>query len=237
MKIKYLHLMEGACQAEGIAIVIDVFRAFSLEAYLFAAGVSDIIAVESLPKARQLKAENSGFLIFGEREGIIQPGFDYGNSPFHSQSLDLKGKTAVHASSSGTRGLVAAMNSSAIEVLTGSFVNAQAIASYIKNKNPETVSLIDMGWAGQRPTQEDTICADYLHHLITGSKFNYPDYIYKIFSTDGQRFFDPENQSSMPREDFFLCLRPNIFPFILKANYTANGNIHLHKIIPTKQEF
>ncbi|MDP8211005.1 MAG: 2-phosphosulfolactate phosphatase [Candidatus Stygibacter australis] len=230
MKIKYLHLMEGASQAEGIAVVIDVFRAFSLEAYLFAAGVDDIIAVESLQKARQLKAENPQHLLFGEREGIIQPGFDHGNSPFHSQALDLKGKTAVHASSSGTRGLVAAMNSSATEVLTGSFVNAQAIADYILQKQPGTVSIIDMGWAGQRATLEDTICADYLNHLISGCKFNYPDYIYEIYRTDGLRFFDLENQSSMPREDFFLCLRPNIFPFILKAESSANGNIHLCRI-------
>jgi len=225
--------MEGASQAEGIAVVIDVFRAFSLEAYLFAAGVDDIIAVESLQKARQLKEENPQYLLFGEREGIIQPGFDYGNSPFYTKDLNLKGKTAVHASSSGTRGLVAAMNSSATEVLTGSFVNARAIANYIKSKNPETVSLIDMGWAGQRATLEDTICADYLHHLITGSEFNYPDYIYEIYRTDGQRFFDLKNQSSMPRDDFFLCLRQNIFPFILKAESTADGNIHLRKIIPS----
>lgn len=229
--------MKGAGQAEGIAVVIDVFRAFSLEAYLFNAGVKDIIAVDDLNIARQLKAENPHYLLIGEREGITQSGFDYGNSPFYTKNLDLKDKIVVHASSSGTRGLVAAMNSSATEVLTGSFVNARAIANYIKRKKPETVSLIDMGWAGQRATLEDTICADYLHHLITGSKFNYPDCIYEIYCTDGQRFFDPENQSSMPREDFFLCLRPNIFPFILKAESSANGNIHLRKIIPTKQEF
>jgi len=229
--------MEGASQAEGIAVVIDVFRAFSLEAYLFDAGADDIIAVESLQKARQLKAENPHYLLIGEREGIIQPAFDYGNSPFYTKDLKLKGKTIVHASSSGTRGLVAAMNSSASEVLTGSFVNAQAIADYIKSKNPEIVSLVDMGWAGQSATLEDTICADYLHNLITGSKFNHPDYIYDIYSTDGQRFFDAENQSSMPRDDFFLCLRPNIFPFIIKAESVANTNIHLRKIIPAKQEF
>ncbi|HCA54695.1 MAG TPA: 2-phosphosulfolactate phosphatase, partial [Ruminococcaceae bacterium] len=31
MDIKILHLLEGADQAKGLAVVIDVFRAFSLE--------------------------------------------------------------------------------------------------------------------------------------------------------------------------------------------------------------
>jgi 2-phosphosulfolactate phosphatase len=229
MKIKFLHLMDGAQQAEGIAVVIDVFRAFSLEAYLFAAGVQKIIPVDSLQKAIQLKETNPDYILFGEREGIIQPGFDQGNSPHFSKDLNLKDKTVVHASSSGTCGLVAAMNSSARQVITGSLVNAQAIADYLIKQNPETVSLIDMGWAGRRPTREDTVCADYINHLLTGAQFNFPDYIYEIYNTDGKRFFQPENQDSMPREDFFLCLRRDIFPFVLKAEVQSDGNIHLYR--------
>ena len=230
MKIKFLHLMVGAAQAKGIAVVIDVFRAFSLEAYLFAAGVQKIIPVDTLQKARDLKKLHPEDILFGEREGIIQPGFDQGNSPFLTKDLDLKGETVVHASSSGTCGLVAAMNSSAQQVITGSLVNARAIADYLISQDPETVSLIDMGWAGRRPTLEDTVCADYIAHLLTGEKFNYPDYVYEIYNSDGQRFFQPENQKSMPRDDFFLCLRPDIFPFIIKAESAADGNIHLRRI-------
>lgn len=230
MKIKFLHLMAGARQAEGIAVVIDVFRAFSLEAYLFAAGVQKIFPVDSLSIALRLKAENPDYILFGERGGVIQAGFDQGNSPSLSKDLMLKHKTVVHASSSGTRGLVAAMNSSAQQVLTGSLVNARAIADYILSQNPETVSLIDMGWAGRKPTLEDTVCADYIYHLLTGEKFRYPDYIYEIYKTDGNRFFLPENQQSMPHEDFFLCLRRDIFPFILKAELQPDGDIHLRRI-------
>ena len=237
MKIEYLHLLKGTGKAKGIAVVIDVFRAFSLEAYLFNAGVQKIIPVDTLQKARDLKKLHPEYILFGEREGIIQPGFDQGNSPFLTKDLNLKGKTVVHASSSGTCGLVAAINSSAQQVLTGSLVNARAIADYLISQNPETVSLIDMGWAGRRPTLEDTVCADYIAHLLTGEKFNYPDYVYDIYNTDGQRFFLPENQNSMPRDDFFLCLRPNIFPFIIKAESTPDNNILLRKIIPVKQEF
>ena len=45
MNIEIFHLLEGADQAQGLAVVIDVFRAFSLECYLFSRGVQKIYAV------------------------------------------------------------------------------------------------------------------------------------------------------------------------------------------------
>ena len=38
MKIRILKTIEGAKEAEGLTVLIDVFRAFSLECYLFASG-------------------------------------------------------------------------------------------------------------------------------------------------------------------------------------------------------
>ena len=39
MNIEILHMIDGAKQAKGITVIIDVFRAFSVEAYFFASGV------------------------------------------------------------------------------------------------------------------------------------------------------------------------------------------------------
>ena len=38
MNIEILHLIEGAKQADGLVVIIDVFRAFSMECYLYAFG-------------------------------------------------------------------------------------------------------------------------------------------------------------------------------------------------------
>lgn len=38
MEIRILELIEGAKKAEGLTVIIDVFRAFSLECYLYARG-------------------------------------------------------------------------------------------------------------------------------------------------------------------------------------------------------
>lgn len=38
MEVNILELVEGARRARGLTVVIDVFRAFTLECYLFAQG-------------------------------------------------------------------------------------------------------------------------------------------------------------------------------------------------------
>ena len=48
IKIKILHLIDGAKQAEGLTVIIDVFRAFSLECYLYNMGVKEIRPVGTI---------------------------------------------------------------------------------------------------------------------------------------------------------------------------------------------
>ena len=70
MNIEIFHLLEGADQAQGLAVVIDVFRAFSLECYLFSRGVQKIYAVGREETAWELKRKHPEFLMAGERGGM-----------------------------------------------------------------------------------------------------------------------------------------------------------------------
>lgn len=54
-KINILHLIEGAKQAEGLTVIIDVFRAFSLECYLYDMGVKEIRPVGTIDEAFSLR--------------------------------------------------------------------------------------------------------------------------------------------------------------------------------------
>ena len=45
MNTQILQLIDGAKSARGLTVIIDVFRAFSVEAYLFAQGADKIIPV------------------------------------------------------------------------------------------------------------------------------------------------------------------------------------------------
>ena len=57
MKINILQLLQGAKKATGIVVIIDVFRAFSLEAYLIHQNAKEIIPVGKKEIAYEYKVE------------------------------------------------------------------------------------------------------------------------------------------------------------------------------------
>jgi len=220
MKINIYHLIEGAKKARGLTVIIDVFRAYSMEAYLLNSGAEKIIPLADKTLAYKLKEENPDMILAGERHGKILPGFDTGNAPSKIGNLNLKGKTVIHTTSAGTQGIANAIF--ADEILGAALVNAKATARYIKEKNPETVSLVCMGNEGVSPNAEDTLCAEYIKSLLLDNPLNMDMELEKLkFSPDSQKFFDPNQQSVFPKEDYPLCTDLNRFDFILK--YQKNG--------------
>lgn len=216
MKIEIFQLVEGARRAKGLAVIIDVFRAFSLEPYLFSRGVTAIYPVGAIEEAYKLKHDNPDFLLVGERNERMPEGFDFGNSPHFSLQHDVRDRKVVHTTSAGTQGIVNAIN--ADEIITGSFVNAGAIIKYIQQKKPEQVSLCCMGYASQRPSEEDTLCAQYIKSVLEGDAPDFNAMVKIMRETAGSRFFIPENQWYAPQEDFYLCTKLSLFDFVLKVS-------------------
>ncbi|NBJ17051.1 MAG: 2-phosphosulfolactate phosphatase [Dehalobacter sp. 4CP] len=227
MKINILRFIEGAQKAKGIAVIIDVFRAFSTACYVMAAGAEKIIAVGDIQIAYELKKAYPDNLLMGERNSQIPPGFDHGNSPSEIQSADLRGITVIHTTSAGTQGIVNAFNSE--EVITGSFVNARAVAKYIKKRQPKEVSLVCMGFEGKTEAAEDEYCAKYIQSILHEEEFDFQEIIEKLRTGSGKRFFVEENQGFSPRKDFELCLGRDRFDFVLRAAKESEG-ICLRKI-------
>ena len=106
MNIKILHMVEGAKEATGVAVIIAVFRAFTVEAYLMNNGADKIIPVGDMNFAYDYKKVNPDAILVGERHGVILPGFDYGNSPSQLENVNFKDKIIVHTTSAGTQGIV-----------------------------------------------------------------------------------------------------------------------------------
>jgi len=216
MDIQILQLLAGARAARGLTVIIDVFRAFSLECYLFDAGVERIYAVGAEQTARDLKAAHPDYVLAGERKGIILPGFDCGNSPSQNRKLPLRGRTVVHTTSAGTQGLVNAAG--ADEIVTGSLVNAAAIARYIRQKQPARVSLVCMGLRTLSEAAEDTLCARYIKSLLEGAPLDMPREVALLRQDEtSRRFFDPAWQDVFPREDWYLCTAWDKFDFVLQV--------------------
>jgi len=228
MNVRILQLLEGAKEATGLTVIIDVFRAFSVECYLMQNGARLLLPVGDKDEAYALKKEMPQCILIGERGGVKLPGFDFGNSPAEVEKVDFTGKTVVHTTSAGTQGIVNAKN--AREILTGSLVNARAIAQYIKNSGARDVSLVCMGLDGKKPTDEDTLCARYIQALLKGESIDLKTEIEKLKLTDGRKFFDPALQHIFPERDFYLSVDADRFNFVLKVIKTPDGRDCIEKI-------
>ncbi|MFC5648676.1 2-phosphosulfolactate phosphatase [Paenibacillus solisilvae] len=229
MEINIYQFVEGARQAKGLTVIIDVFRAFSVACYVMNNGVKDLFPIGSIEMAYKLKEENPEFILMGERGGLIQPGFDYGNSPASVESVDFNGRTVVHTTSAGTQGIVNAIH--ADEIITGSFVNAQAIIDYIRAKNPDYVSLVCMGWEAVEEADEDTLFANYVKNALEGKPNDFAAIVhYMRHESKTGKFLDVRGEASAPTEDFDLCLCLDRFPFVLKAEPYGDSLVRLHKV-------
>lgn len=223
MKIDCLDYVDGARAARGVAVIIDVFRAFSVACYAFAQGAERIIAFADPEEALALKRANPQFLAIGERYGRRLPGFDCGNSPTELRSVDLHGRTVLHTTHAGTQGLVNAQ--AADVVLTGSLVNAAALCRYIEGLAPTQVSLVRMGVAASARSEADDLCAELLR-----ARLSQPPAVPAAdpaairaqlrSSAEAQKFFDPA-ATWAPEQDFQLCTELDRFDFVLRLERGA----------------
>lgn len=229
MDIRILQLIEGARNAVGITVIIDVFRAFSVEAYLFEMGADAIIPIGDAQKAYSLKRTDPNLILAGERGGKIMPGFDTGNSPSQLCTLDVSGKTVIHTTSAGTQGIANAIH--AEEILGCGLVNAKATAEYIRRKGAEQVSLVCMGLAALTPTEEDTLCARYIKSILEKTTIDIHAEITSLKYTSGAKFFDKTKNDVFPQKDFDMCTDVDRFSFVMKLERGEDGLDRMKKIM------
>jgi len=227
-KIEVLDFEAGARAARGVAVVIDVFRAFSLACYAFANGARRIIPVADIEDARRLKQAHPEFLTLGERLARKLEGFDFGNSPTHIEHEDFAGRTLVHTTHAGTQGLVNATQANV--VLTGSLVNAAAICRYITRLQPQLVSLVRMGQDARERCDEDDLCAQLLAGRLSGEGFDTATIRQRLRSApSAHKFFDPA-ATWAPERDFELCTDADRFDFVLRLAPGLDGRAELQAL-------
>lgn len=231
MRILKKDFIAGAKEAEGIAVIIDVFRAFSTACYCLHGNAKRIIPVGDIQETVFLKERLAHSVLIGERGGKKIDGFDFGNSPTELQYVDLRSKDVIQTTHAGTQGIVNAKKAG--EVLTGAFVNAKATAHYIKSKDPAVVTLVRMGWQAETQSDEDNLCADYLESLLFEKDFDEQAIRPRLQASPcSARFFDPAKPWS-PSSDFELCLRLNVFDFAVIAKIAKDGLLSLCKTTAT----
>ena len=165
MDVRIARLLDGAREATGSAVIVDVFRAFTTAAFCVGAGAREIVLVADHERALAMKVSDPSLFLTGEIGGRKIPGFDAGNSPSEIEPLDLSGRRVVQRTSAGTQAVSAATNANAI--MLGSLVIAAATAAYLKT-HATSVTIVAAGHNGEEIAAEDEACAEYLAALLRG---------------------------------------------------------------------
>lgn len=216
MEIRLGSLKRDAEEAQGTAIIIDVFRAFTTAAIAFDHGAKEITLFAEPEDALALHRKGVGDYLMGEVSGKRPEGFDFGNSPHEISQVDLTDKTLVQSTRAGTVGVEAAAKAS--EIFLGSFVVAQATVDAIKRAKPTLVSIIAMGDQGVDRSDEDEHCGIYLRNLLEERKPDF-DAVKSLIMKGGatQKFFDPSQPQYHP-EDVTLALKADRYDFAMKIS-------------------
>ena len=210
---------QGAREASGLAVIIDVFRAFSCEPLLFHLGAAKIILEPDPARASAMKQDHPELVLVGEVNEVPIEGADLGNSPseilLKSEGF-FRNKTVIHRTTAGVTGAAAALER-ADEVILGSFMTAKAVATYIGEKSPALVTLVAMGERAKQKAPEDEACADYLEHLLTGKPYDPVSSLRQIVFQPTTQKFIAGRKPYLPREDPLFCLQRDLFDFVLLA--------------------
>jgi 2-phosphosulfolactate phosphatase len=227
VQVHVVDRVPGAQAAQGIAVVIDVFRAFSVAAYAFSRGAAAVIPVAAVEDAREQKRQHPDWLLIGERHARKLPGFDCGNSPSDLEQIDVAGRTLIHTTHAGTQGLTNALQ--ADEVITGALVNAAAIVRYLQARKPAIVTIVRMGHEARENSDEDDLCAELIRSRLSGEPMPTGGIRERLRgASSAQKFFDPACDWA-PERDFELCTRVDVFDFVLRLDPTLTPP-RLHQI-------
>ena len=192
-------------------------------AHALAAGAARVIPVEDVAAARALKAANPGWLLVGERHARRLPGFDCGNSPTELlATASLAGRTLVHTTHAGTKGLAAAAGR-ADAVLTGAFVNAAATVRRVRALGAREVTIVAMGHEARERCVEDDLCRELLLARLQGQPFDAATIEPTLRAAPAAvKFFDPAADWA-PEGDFALCSAVDVVDFAVQLRRQPEG--------------
>ena len=218
---------DGCAEIEGVAVVIDVLRAFSFCAFALDAGVARLVLMADLEEALQVARRIPGAL--AGKDGVPADGFELFNSP--GQLLerdDLAGRTVVHRTTAGTVGAVAARG--AAHVFCASFVVAEATAARVRALAPSKVTFVISGKDGR--ADDDLACAEYLSLRIADPDrvIDPAPFLHRV-DVVGQGLRDgvARGFGGVHRDDVDLCMDVDRFGFAMRAVDDDEGLLELVK--------
>lgn len=162
----HTHVMEKDIRGK-VCVVIDTLRATSTIVTALANGCEQVIPVEEVDQAMEMRNTMSASqtILGGERNAQKMPGFDFGNSPFEYTEQNVHGKTLIMTTTNGTQAIAKARD--AVAVYLGAMINGATVAAQLVKQDTDAVILC----AGTRGkfSLDDCLTAGYIlyrmHHF------------------------------------------------------------------------
>jgi 2-phosphosulfolactate phosphatase len=202
--------IEGARQARGLAVVIDVLRSFTVSAYALAGGARECRLVTTTDEARALAATTPGALMCAEEDGLPVPGIAISNSPTQILAAELNDKILIQRSSAGTP--VAAAVREGIDIFAASLVVASATVQACLLRQPDVLTLI-----ASADYPEDHACARYMEVIARGDTPDRDHLLQPLRASDRYAHLMSGAWPGFPPTDLELALQPDRFSFAMPA--------------------
>ncbi|WP_327695046.1 2-phosphosulfolactate phosphatase [Streptomyces sp. NBC_00459] len=210
MDAHFLGIPELA-ETPSVAVVVDVMRAYTVAAWVFAQGAEKIVLAESLDDALALKAAHPDWMAL--KDGPPAPGFDMVNSPGMLRSADLRGRTVVQKTTAGTVGALAVKEASL--VLCAGFVVAEATARLLRARSSDSVTFVVTGEDGR--ADEDLACAQYIARRATEPVTDPAEFLHRAARSRAATELSEGVRQGVHSDDVELCLELDRFPFAMTA--------------------
>ena len=154
----YLQPPPAAALSGAAVVVLDILRATTVHAALFAGRARAVYPVADFASGLSLRDAIPDSRLIGEVGALPPPEADFGNSPTEYESIDVRGWTVVHVTSNGTRALVDALDADL--ALSGCLRNMSASIDYLLAGEPSRVAIVCSGdHGGTSPSVEDAFAA------------------------------------------------------------------------------
>lgn len=216
----------GAARARGLAVIIDVFRAFTVSALALDAGATACLLVREIEEARALSQLLPRSQVSAEIGGKPVEGITLSNSPSQLLASDLRDRVLIQRTSAGTQGVTACR---ADTILAGSLLVASATAGYILRARPRAVTLVAMG----EPVGhlEDRACAEYIRGLLEGAEPDLNELLEPLRRSERYGQIAAGEVPWFPPKDLELALQANRFDFVMPATRTEIGGVTAFRLV------
>jgi len=201
--------LDGARQARGTVVVIDVLRSFTVSAYALASGARACLLVTTTDEARALAERTPGAVLCAEEEALPVSGIAISNSPTQILNTELRDRVLVQRSSAGTQVVAAVKGAS--EIYAASLVVAHATVLACLSGNPRTLIA-----SADHP--EDHACASYMEAIVRAQPVDLQLWLAPLRESERYARVMRGDWPGFPPTDLDLSLTPDRFDFAMRVS-------------------